>query len=71
MKLLERLACWLVPLLPKQRHMCIRCDEVKDDVPYANSRCGPCRAIVAEIALTQPDAYLHYLELVRKYKRNN
>lgn len=59
-----------VPPLPKQRYMCIRCDEVKDDVS-PGGRCKPCQAVVTKIALTQPEAYLHYLELVRKHKKDH
>lgn len=73
MKLIERLARRLVPPLPKQRYMCIRCDEVRDDVPGPWSRCEPCRRLVAEIALMYPDVYLEYtrrLEAARGGRRS-
>jgi hypothetical protein len=71
MKLLERFARWLYPLPPPERRMCIRCDEMRTDVPFWGARCPPCQAIVDEIFRTNPQAMWDYYDLMARTRRRN
>lgn len=48
--------------------MCIRCDEIRPDVPFEGARCPPCQAIVDEIAIKHPDVYADYLRRTQRFK---
>jgi hypothetical protein len=51
--------------------MCIRCDEMRSDVPYWGARCPACQEIVDEIFRTNPQAFWDYLDLMNRARRNS
>jgi hypothetical protein len=58
------------PSLPERR-MCMRCDEMRSDVPYWGARCPACQEIVDEIFRTNPQAFWDYLDLMNRARRDS
>lgn len=71
MALFERFARWLNPPPPPMRRMCIRCDEMRTDVPFWGARCPACQEFVDEIFRTNPQARQDYYDLMARTRRRN
>lgn len=69
--MISRLRRWLFPAPPPVRRMCIRCDEMRSDVPYWGARCPACQEFVEEIFRTNPQALWDYLDLMARARRSN